>query len=279
MPKVEVNGIQLDYQINGSGPHLLQIPGAVLGKEAYAAITPVMADAFTVIDYDHRGYGGSDRPQQKYTIDVWVEDMVGLVDALGIDRTHVHGGSMGSTLALHYAARHPDRVRGLVLSGCTAKSDNMAKAHYAVWKALARAGGMASEALAYEFCAKGVSRAFFDGPTGGIGLVRALQEAAGRNVSVDVFCDACDVLADVDVTAELAAVTAPTLVVVGDEDVLTPADQGLLGAGGRFIYEHLTAAAFKEFVVIPGSGHANLLDNPELSNRVVIDFLRRVDAG
>lgn len=207
-----------------------------------------------------------------------MEDVAGLLDVLGIERTHVHGGSMGSTVALRYAAMHPERVDGLVLSGCTAKSDNMAKAHYAVWKALARNEGMGSEALAYELCAKAVSRSFFDGPQGGMALVKALQEVAERNVGVDVFCDACDVLSEVDVTADLAKVTAPVLVMVGDEDVLTPADQGPLGAGGRYIYDHLSNAAFKELMVAAGSGHANLMDNPEISNEGVLKFLARVDA-
>ena len=144
---------------------MIQIPGAVSGKEGDAAVTPGLAEHYTVNDYDRRGYGGSDRSQQTYTLDVWVADSVALLDVFGIERTHVHGGPMGSTVALRYATMHPDWAEGLVLSGCTGKSDDMAKAQYIVWKALARAGGMASEALAAEFCAKAVSRAYFAAPT------------------------------------------------------------------------------------------------------------------
>lgn len=75
MTRVEVNGVQLDYEITGSGPYLIQIPGAVSGKEGYGAVTPGLSGSYSVIDYDHRGYGLSDRPQQKYTLDVWVEDV------------------------------------------------------------------------------------------------------------------------------------------------------------------------------------------------------------
>jgi pimeloyl-ACP methyl ester carboxylesterase len=78
--------------------------------------------------------------------------------------------------------------------------------------------------------------------------------------------------------ADLPRVTAPTLVMVGDEDVLTPADQGPDGAGGRFIYEHLVNARFREFVMIANAGHANLMDNPDASNHAVIDFLKRVSS-
>lgn len=278
MPKIEVNGVQLWYQLAGSGDYLMQVPGAVTGHEGYALVTPAMVEHFTVLDYDPRGYGQSDRPKQRYTVDTWVDDMVGLLGALGIERTHLHGGSMGSLVGLRFAARFPERVNGLVLAGCSARSDFMAKAQYEVWKALARAYGIASKELAWELCAKAVSRAYLDGPNGGLGLVDAVVDVAGRNVEVDVFCDACDAMIETDVTGDLARVTAPTLVMVGDEDVLTPAEQGPAGAGGRAIYEGLTNAALRELVVVEGSGHANLMDNAEVSNRAVIAFLTRVGA-
>ncbi|MCH7899933.1 MAG: alpha/beta fold hydrolase [Acidobacteria bacterium] len=278
MAIIQVNDVQLYYEVNGAGSWVMQVPGAVSGHAGYAAVTPAMAENFKVLDYDPRGYGASDRPKQDYTFDVWAADMVGLLDSLGIEQTHVHGGSMGSTLGLYFAARYPDRVRGLVLSGCTAKSDFMARAQYEVWKALARAYGMASRELAYELASKAVNRYMLEGPDGGEDLVDAIQDLAGTFVDVDVFCDACDALITVDVTDEIANVNAPTLVIVGDVDMLTPAIQGNTGAGGRQIYERLTAAAFTEYVTIEGSGHANLMDSPDQCLAAIVPFLQRVDA-
>jgi pimeloyl-ACP methyl ester carboxylesterase len=278
MATVHVNDVDLYYEINGDGSWVLQIPGAVSGHEGYAAVTPAMAEHFKVIDFDPRGYGASDKPEQRYTLDGWLADMVGLLDALEIESAHVHGGSMGSTLALAFAARYPDRMRGLVLSGCTAKSDFMAIAQYRVWQALARAYGTGSRELAYELCSKAVNRGYLDGPNGGEALVDGIADLAGRFVSPEVFCDACEALIDVDVTGDLARVTAPTLVIVGDADMLTPADQGPNGAGGRVIYDGLVASPFKSYVAIPGSAHANLLDSPEACMEAIVPFLQRVDA-
>lgn len=278
MPTAVVNGVNLYYEINGAGPWLLQVPGAVSGHEGYAAVTPGMAEHYRVIDYDPRGYGASDRPEQRYTFDVWAQDMVGLLDAIGVDTAHVHGGSMGSTLALYFAARYPDRVRGLVLSGCTAKSDFLAIAQYEVWKNLARAYGTDSRELAYELASKAVNREFLDGPNGGEALVDAIADLAGRFVSPDVFCDACDALITVDVTGDLSAVRAPTLVIAGTADMLTPAIQGPTGAGATAIYEGLTNARFREYVEIEGSAHANLMDAPEACMGAIVPFLNRVDA-
>ena len=164
MPTARVNGVDIWYRLEGSGPYLLQVPGAVSGHEGYALVTEAMAPHFTVIDFDPRGYGSSSRPAQRYTFDVWADDMAGLLDAIGVERAHVHGGSMGSLVALRYASRHPDRVHGLVLSGCSACSDRMARLQFSVWKSLARAYGCGSRELAEELCSKAVSRTFLDGP-------------------------------------------------------------------------------------------------------------------
>ncbi len=273
MPKTEVNGTQIYYELAGSGPTIMQVPGAVSAHEGYALVTPEMSKYFTVLDYDPRGYGQSDRPDQEYNFDVWVADMIGLLDALEIEKTHVHGGSMGSMVGLRFAATHPDRVDKLIVSGCAVKSDFMATLHYRVWKAMARAYGTGSRELAEELCNKAVSREFLDGPNGGEDLVAAVMDVAGRNVGVDVFCAACDTMIETNLTADLAKVRAPTLVMVGDEDVLTPAEQGPAGGGARFIYDGLVNAAERKYLVIEGSGHANLLDNAEICNQAVIDFV------
>jgi 3-oxoadipate enol-lactonase len=275
MATTEVNGARLWYELQGRGEVVMQVPGAVSAHEGYAQVTPAMVAHFTVLDYDPRGYGQSDRPAQEYSLDVWCEDMVGLLDALGVERCHVHGGSMGSMVALRFAARFPDRVLGLVVSGCAVKSDFMARCQYEVWKALARAYGTGSRELAVELCAKAVSRGFLDGPAGGEPLVEAVMGVAGRNVDPDVFCAACDAMIETDLKPDVPLVQAPTLVIVGLADVLTPGEQGPSGGGGRWIYEHLTAAPAREYLEIPGSGHANLMDAADICNPAVIEFLKR----
>lgn len=273
MPKAKVNGVEIYFELTGSGDYLLQVPGAVSGHLGYADITPRMAQHFTVIDYDPRGYGLSDRPQQKYTFEVWARDMVGLLEALGVARAHVHGGSMGSSLAVYFAANHPDRINGLIVSGCSAKSDLMAKYMYEVWKALARAYGTGSRELAYSQAFYGLTRNYLDGPNGGAKGLQETMEVTKQQVNVEVFSDVCDALIEMDMTPNLGRIKAPTLVMVGDQDILTPADQGPSGAGGRYIYDHLDNARTKEYVVIKDSGHANLGDNPEACSKAAIDFL------
>lgn len=269
MPTALVNGAQIWYQQLGTGPHLVQIGGAVSGHEGYATVTEAMSRHFTVLDYDHRGYGNSDRPQQRYGLDVWSEDLIGLLKHLGIERTHVHGGSMGGFIAVYFATRFPERVGKLIIGGAAAKCDTMARFQFRVWKDTASRFGLDSEELAALLCTHAFSRSYLDGPNGGEAAVAAMRDVTVRNASLHVFLDACDAMMTTDVTSDLPDISAPTLIMVGEEDVLTPIDQGPDGAGARYLAEHIPGARLS---VLAG-GHGYLVEQPEESIRIILEFL------
>jgi pimeloyl-ACP methyl ester carboxylesterase len=143
-----------------------------------------------------------------------------------------------------------------------------------VWKALAQAYGMGSRELAVEIAAQALSRTFLDSPRGPE-TVEVIQGVLERNCSVEVFCAACDAMIEMDLTDDCRTIRAPTLVMDGDQDILTPLDQGPDGVGNRLIAELIPGA---ELYVIEGSGHTNLMEAPELSTSVVVGFLERVGA-
>lgn len=269
MARASVNGVELWYEQTGSGPHLVQIGGAVSAHEGYVTVTPAMRERFTVIDYDHRGYGQSDRPKQRYTMATWADDLAGLLDAIGVERTHVHGGSMGGFIATLFAARYPERVDRLVISGAVAKCDRMAKAQLEVWKLIARAYGTDSDELVMELSTKAFSRGFYDTAVGPDELA-AIREVVARNVGPDVFCDACDAMIETDVTAELSQIAAPTLLLCGDEDILTPLDCGPEGVGMRRMAELIPNARLHVF---SSCGHGNLMEQADRSISAIIDHL------
>ncbi len=273
MAFAEVNGVRLYYEINGSGPPVIQIGGAVNGHEGYALVTPEMAKHFTVIDFDHRGYGESDRPDQQYTMDTWVDDMAALLDALGVKRCHVHGGSMGGFIACLFAARYPERVDRLVFNGAVAKCDWMSRTHFHLWKRVAQEFGLDSEELALLLLTHAFSRTYLDEMvmSGNLHSLEWMQDSIRRNASLSIFCDACDAMAETDVTDQLGQVTAPTLVLHGDEDWLTPLDCGPDGAGARAIHEGIAGS---ELYILQGCGHGVLFERPEEAVNKTIDFLR-----
>jgi pimeloyl-ACP methyl ester carboxylesterase len=271
MPKASVGGVSLWYELTGAGPCLVQIGGAVSAHEGYATVTPAMAEHFTVLDYDHRGYGQSDRPEgQRYDLDVWVDDLAGLLDYLQIPRLHVHGGSMGGFVATRFAAKYPERVDRLVIGGAVAKCDRMSRTQFRIWKALASAYGVESEELALHLTTHAFSRTYLD--TLGDAAVAEMREVTARNVTTEVFAAACDFMIETDTRDELGRISSPTLVMVGDEDVITPLDSGPDGAGAKFMAERIPRS---ELYVLEGCGHGNLVERAEDSIRKIVDFLLR----
>jgi pimeloyl-ACP methyl ester carboxylesterase len=266
-----VNGVDLWYEQTGAGPHLVQIGGAVSAHEGYSAVTPAMARHFTVLDYDHRGYGQSDRPEgQSYDLDVWVDDLAGLLDHLEIEQLHVHGGSMGGFVATRFAAKYPSRVDRLVIGGAVARCDRMSRTQFQIWKALASAYGVASEELALHLTTHAFSRAYLD--TLGDTAVTEMRDVTARNVTTEVFLAACDFMIRTDTRDDLGAIRAPALVMVGDQDVITPLYAGPDGAGAAFMAERIPQG---ELCVLEGCGHGNLVERADDSIRLIIDFLQR----
>jgi 3-oxoadipate enol-lactonase len=273
MPHADVNGAKIYYEINGSGPPVIQIGGAVNGHEGYALVTPAMQEHFTVIDFDHRGYGSSDRPDQEYGMDVWVDDMAGLIDALGIEKLHVHGGSMGGFIAVLFAAKYPQKVDRLVFNGAVAKCDWLARTNFHLWKTVAQQFGLGSEELALMLLTHAFSRAYLDEmvTSGNLHSLDWMQDSITRNASLEVFSAACDAMATTDVTGLLGNIDAPTLILHGDEDWLTPLDCGPDGAGARAIHEGISGS---ELHILEGCGHGVLFERPDEAVGRTIAFLR-----
>jgi len=112
----DVPGATLYYEVQGSGPTLLLIPGGPLDSSAFAGIAPLLADEYTVVTYDPRGLSRSTRtdPDEDVSVDTQADDALRLLDAVGAEPAHVFGHSGGALTAFNLVARHPDRVRTLV---------------------------------------------------------------------------------------------------------------------------------------------------------------------
>jgi pimeloyl-ACP methyl ester carboxylesterase len=116
MPKALVNGIHFHYLQVGKGPNTIMLHG-LTGNLAvwHLKMVPRLRDAFRLTTYDLRGHGRSDMPPTGYTTQDMAEDLLGLLDALEIDRAHLVGHSLGADVSLHFALHYPDRVDRMVL--------------------------------------------------------------------------------------------------------------------------------------------------------------------
>ena len=217
MPDLSLDGRTLRYETDGprDGPAIVLSNSLGTTLAMWEAQVPVLARTHRVIRYDTRGHGGSPLASDAgLTLDMLADDIVALLDGLGIGRAHVAGLSLGGMTAQALAARHPERVASLVLMATSAFMD--ARESWRARAALVREKGLAAIADAV------VERWFTPE------FVAAQPEVVAghreRLLAIDRFgYAACaEAIGDMDLRASNARIAAPTLILAGDRDPATP---------------------------------------------------------
>lgn len=121
MPTVSVDGLKMYYELAGAGPALVLVAGLGLDVSECGQLIDALATHYRVLAFDNRGAGRTDKPDEPYSVQQMAADTAGLMKALGIERAHVVGMSLGGRIALDLALEHPARVRSLVLVSTSAR--------------------------------------------------------------------------------------------------------------------------------------------------------------
>ncbi|MGH2401049.1 MAG: alpha/beta fold hydrolase, partial [bacterium] len=114
MPHARANGINLYYEMTGSGPAIVLLSGLGADGHFWYQQVPALAARFSVIAVDNRDAGRSDKPEVAYTLRTMADDVAGLLDALEIPSAHLVAASMGGFIAQEFALAYPQRLRRLV---------------------------------------------------------------------------------------------------------------------------------------------------------------------
>lgn len=251
---------RLHVEREGAGEPLLLITGFAISSEIFTPVMPLYTSAFECIRYDNRGAGRSPAPWRPTSIPELAGDAVRLLDALGLDSAHVYGLSMGGMVAQEMAIRFPDRVRALVLGGTTHGGPRAVLPSPRIAAALTARGAPA--AVRAEL----VGRALFTPQFRAAEpeLVRRHLGMLGRHRS-----SARGLLSHLtastyhDTRARLGRISAPTLVLHGASDELTPVANAKL----------LAAAIPDAELRLVSAGHAYLLERPEESAELFTSWL------
>jgi 3-oxoadipate enol-lactonase len=271
---IEVNGINMWRRITGTGEPVFQIHGAGFGHFNLDPVTPLIAGAgYEVVDYDQRGYGASDKPIQHYDTEVFADDLAALMDACGHERAHVHGTSFGGMVAIAFAGKYPEKTASVVINCAAAKLGRMGRLIFKNWIDIANLdpAGPGSQILADLIAWQAVDKKFLESEAGA-GVPAHCNQILRDSNRLEVFTAVCQVMCDMDLTPWLPKITSPALVLGGDNDIMTPWDQGPGGVGQQGIYEGIAGA---EKVVLKDAGHSTIFDSTEAHANAVIDFLRR----
>jgi len=265
VPHVQVNGIRLFYEETGASdaPPLVLIMGWGGDHTAWALQVPAFATEYRVIALDNRGAGQSEVPEAPYTIVQMAEDVVGLLNALGIERADICGASMGGMIAQELTLRHGNRVRSLGLHCTTASIDAYGRFLIDTLVAVKARGDLEEYVRAVmpwilcrrtmnerpEFIRFWIDRALtYPYPIGLEGLSRQ-----------------ADAIRSHDTTAGLGAIRVPTLISTGAEDILVPP------AFSRDLHARIPGS---ELVTIADAGHLHFIEQAETFNRICLDFLK-----
>jgi pimeloyl-ACP methyl ester carboxylesterase len=269
-----VNGAQLFYEISGKGEPIVLIPGLGLDHTYFRYAVPELERYFKVIAYDPRGMGRSERSAVEYTMELWAEDLRHLLAHLGIEQAHIVGSSLGGCVALALLRDAPRIAKSLILLAAFSELDRSAETNFRMRIAIVEALGM-TEVIRDHVLLWTLSREFIEterGKQAADGLLAALSTNDPK-----LYVEFLKSILrfgrvmpgqerEPKFTSHLARIDVPTLVVVGDKDILTPV------AFSRKIVERMPRA---ELSVIKDCGHITFIERPEENTRLIVDFLRR----
>ncbi len=259
MPKVKVGDINMYYEMHGRGESLVMIAGGGGGVASLLPRILLFTQDYQVVIFDNRGIGQSDTPDMPYTMEMYTDDMAGLLDAVGIKSAHVYGESAGGALAQYFAIRHPQKVKSLILVSTTCRATLVSEegrrttaAKVEMTEELART--IVNLALSKEFIDKNpvitqrMTEGFMKRPPPTPGYIRS-QEAFYTTNTYEL----------------LPEIRVPTLVIHGDADRLIPVGNA-----------HVLASRIPhaELKIFKNVGHF-FIEAPGERDMVVLDFLRR----
>lgn len=256
------DGTRIAYQAFGrnDGDVLLLLQGLGADSRGWVLQRMALGRRYRCLAVDNRGVGGSAGAARPFSLVEMAEDAVAVLDAEGVDRAHVMGASMGGVLAQFVGVSHPERVRSLVLACTACRHHAWRRELFTEWAEAVEADGMsglASDALRWLIGPR-LQRRF------GVWLnlmARIVLQGSPENfvAQVHAILDASD-----EVRVELAGVRAPTLVITGSQDLLTP-----LGDAEE-LHELISTSRLVE---LRGAAHALMVEAPNAFNRAVLEFL------
>jgi len=263
MPVASVNGIDINYRLEGVGPEtIVMVNGLADDLESWGyQVEDFLAAGYRVLRFDNRGVGQSSKPKGPYTTRLFARDTKALVDQLGISGFHLLGTSMGGMIAQEYAIAHGPDLKSLVLSSTYAAPGPFCGRMFALWADLA-------PVLGVSFVMRDVTLWAFTVPFFETREEELREfEAAMADIPqpLEAYLAQLSSIRTHDTIDRLGRITVPTLVIAGEEDILIPVELS------RRLHAAIAGA---DWATTPG-GHASIWEHPKPFNESVLAFIAR----
>jgi pimeloyl-ACP methyl ester carboxylesterase len=269
MPRIDVDGLTINYDVQGEGEPLLLIPYTSADHACYAFQLPAYTEHFSCVAIDLPGSGESDMPAGPYSTEGYADQVAAFLGAVGIERAHVAGVSLGAAVGLHLAARHPGRVRSLSLHSGWHTTDDYLRTVVEQWRTLAPALPTIADVVIegiFPWCF--TPAMYVERPDAVNALVEFVRSRPAQ--PLDAFVAQIDAVVAHDASGALSQIEAPTLITFGARDLV---------CSTRFAAPLETGIANSEVVIFDHLSHAGLHEDPETFNRATLEFLRRQAAA
>jgi pimeloyl-ACP methyl ester carboxylesterase len=253
----EVNGLKMYYEIHGTGSPLVVLHGAFMTIGAMGALVPMLAEARQVVAVELQGHGRTADVDRPLSYEQMADDVAGLIRHLGIERADVFGYSMGGGAALQLAMRHPALVRKLIVASASSTSDG---AYPEVWASIEQ---ITPELFAGTPWKEEYDRVAPD-PAAFPALVEKMKQLDGQPFSWP--------------SDEIRAISAPTMIVIGDSDGTTPEHAvELFRLRGGGVFGDMAGLPGARLAVLPGTTHVGLIGRADWLASMVGEFLDAPD--
>lgn len=267
MPDITIRGARLYYEETGTGPEtILFIHGLMLASESWELQRGHFEKTHRVITYDLRGQGRSEHTCGGLGLDSLAEDAAALLRRLAPEGAHVAGFSMGAFIALRLGARHPALVRSLTLTGVSADAESLGKMpSYAAMIALVALVGVRPVAPRMMQILFGRSILADSARAPLIARLRAVVDDLPKSITRAAAASALRG----SIAHEITRITVPVLIMAGEEDMPVPLH-----------HQNAVASAIPraQIEIVPLTGHAVMIERPDLFNARMTQFLAAVSA-
>jgi 3-oxoadipate enol-lactonase len=263
MQKIKINDISLNYELDGNGPAIVFINGLTMDLNGWYLQVRPFSERNAVLRYDCRGQGQSDKPDIEYSQEMHADDLMGLMDKIGIQKAHLVAISNGGMIAQHFTLRYPDRVGALVLVDTCSYIDTLLEIIIKVWIRAAEIGGSEFRydvALPALFAESFIKR--------NLDVISAMKEISVKNNPPKPIINLAKGCLKHNVDDRIREIKAPTLIIVGEKDILIPLKYS------KILNEKIEGS---RLVVMKDCGHVPPLEKPEKFNKIVLDFLKYHD--
>jgi pimeloyl-ACP methyl ester carboxylesterase len=263
VPKVRANHLTMNYDQQGTGPPLILIPYLAADHACYAFQVAEYAKHFTCISLDLRGAGETDKPEGVYSTELWADDVAAFMAAIGIQRAHVSGLSLGAAVGMWLAAKYPGRVESLSLHSAWPKTDAFLRTVVEGWQVMARASGSVVELILlgiFPWCL--TPECYTAKPD----YVQSLADFVRSRPAqpLEAFLRQSNAVLAHDAEPQLGRITAPTLITFGRHDMLTST---------RFADRLKNAIHGSELWIFEECAHAPIYERVEEFNQRTVAFL------